>query len=205
MGRQQNYREHSHPPIVKMARKAHLRGMAKHITLVGMMGSGKSTVAPLVASRLNRTVIEVDAMIEKAEGMPIGEIFIAKGEAYFRRAECALITQLIKEPPAVLSLGGGAFMWDATRELVLKETVVFYLSATVDVLCSRLQAGTASRPLLNMPGIRWEDAVKDLLERRGTFYGLALVVASAGFTGFLRRRPGATGCVRHTLSLGVEF
>jgi shikimate kinase len=64
-------------------------------------------------------------------------------------------------------------MWDATRELLLKETVVFYLSATVDVLCARLHSGTASRPLLNMPGIRWEDALKDLLERRGTYYGLA--------------------------------
>ena len=147
--------------------------MAKHITLVGMMGSGKSTVAPLVAERLKRQVIEVDAIIEKVEKMPIGEIFIAKGEAYFRRAENALITRLMKEPPAVLSMGGGAFMWDATRELLLKETVVFYLSATVEVLCSRLQSGTANRPLLNVPGGRWEDVVKELLERRGTYYGLA--------------------------------
>src|ERR1700678_4274260 len=125
--------------------------MSRHITLVGMMGSGKSTVAPIVAAALKRPVIEIDALIEQQEGMPIGEIFIAKGEAYFRRAERELIARLIAQPPAVLSLGGGAFQWDATRELLLAETVVFYLSATLEVLTSRLQSATAARPLLATP------------------------------------------------------
>jgi shikimate kinase len=148
--------------------------MAKHITLIGMMGAGKSSVAPLLADRLDRKVIEVDALIEQQEGMPISEIFIGKGEAYFRRVECALIAELIKQPPAVLSLGGGAFMWEATRELLLKETVVFYLSATLEVLCSRLRASpVAMRPLLNAPGIDIEATMRELLERRGNSYGLA--------------------------------
>jgi shikimate kinase len=69
--------------------------MARHIALIGMMGSGKSTVAPLVANALGRQVIEVDAIIEKQEEMPIGEIFIAKGEAYFRRVESELIARLL--------------------------------------------------------------------------------------------------------------
>lgn len=149
--------------------------MAKHISLIGMMGSGKSSVAPCVAKRLGRQVIEVDELIEKQEKMPIGDIFIAKGEAYFRRVECGLIMRLVKEPPAVLSLGGGAFMWEATRQLLLKETVVFYLSATLDVLCARIQAssGTTTRPLLNTPGMDLQETMKELLERRGAYYGLA--------------------------------
>jgi shikimate kinase len=147
--------------------------MARHITLVGMMGSGKSTVAPLVAAELKRSVIEVDALIEKHEGMPIGEIFIAKGEAYFRRVESALIERLLELPPAVLSLGGGAFQWDATREMLLARTVVFYLSATHDVLAARLQSTTATRPLLATPGIDLQQTIRDLLERRGAYYGLA--------------------------------
>ncbi len=148
--------------------------MAKHVTLIGMMGAGKTSVAPLLASRLDRPVIEVDALIEQQEGMPIGEIFIAKGEAYFRRAECALIAELMKQPPAVLSLGGGAFMWEATRQLLLKETVVVYLSATVEVLASRLQASPVGvRPLLSVPGADLHSLVRDLLERRGGYYGLA--------------------------------
>jgi shikimate kinase len=147
--------------------------MARHISLIGMMGAGKSSVAPLVASRLKREVIEVDALIEKQEGMTISEIFIAKGEAHFRRAEHNLITELLTQTPAVLSLGGGAFMWEATRKLLLEQTVVFYLSATLEVLCSRLQAGAAARPLLNMPGVTMQETMRDLLERRGTYYGLA--------------------------------
>ena len=147
--------------------------MAKHIALIGMMGVGKSTIAPVVAAKLGRQAIEVDALIEKNERMPISEIFIAKGEAYFRRAENKLITELIAGPPSVLSLGGGAFMWEATRELLLKEAVVVYLSATLEVLCSRVEAGKSARPLLNMPGITLQDTMRDLLERRGNYYGMA--------------------------------
>jgi shikimate kinase len=147
--------------------------MARHITLIGMMGSGKSTVAPLVAASLKRSVIEVDQIIEKHEGMPIGEIFIAKGEAYFRRVESELIARLLALPPSVLSMGGGAFQWEATRELLLSNTVVFYLSATVEALGARLQSATAARPLLNTPGIDLQETIRDLLERRGAYYGLA--------------------------------
>ena len=148
--------------------------MPKHVTLVGMMGSGKSTVAPLLASRLGREVIEVDALIEAQESMPIGEIFIAKGEAYFRRVECALIADLLKKPPAILSLGGGAFMWEATRDLLLRETVVIYLSAKPDVLVARLEAnGAATRPLLNVPGVDMSTLVTEMLARRGGYYGQA--------------------------------
>ncbi len=147
--------------------------MAKHVVLIGMMGVGKSSVAPRVAERLKRQVIEVDELIEKQEGMPIGEIFLAKGEAYFRKAECALITELINSPPAVLSLGGGAFIWEPTRQILLEKTVVFYLSATLEVLCSRVQSGVKTRPLLNVPGVTFQDTMRDLLERRGSYYGLA--------------------------------
>jgi shikimate kinase len=147
--------------------------MAKHITLVGMMGSGKTSVAPLIAARLNRPVIEVDQRVEEQAGMPIGEIFLAKGEAYFRRAESELIAGLIEQPAAVLSLGGGAFQWEATRNLLLAQTVVFYLSAKVDVLASRLRSATGTRPLLNTPGINFEETIRDLLTLRDAHYSLA--------------------------------
>ena len=147
--------------------------MAKHIALIGMMGVGKSSVAPLIAERLKRPVIEVDALIEQREGMPIGEIFIAKGEAYFRRVEGDLVAHVLSQPPAVLSLGGGAFMWETTRKLLLEKTVVFYLSATVEVLTSRLQAGRAARPLINTPGLDLQTTMRELLERRGAYYGMA--------------------------------
>ena len=147
--------------------------MAKHITLIGMMGAGKSSVAPLLAASLHRSVIEVDALIEEQEGMPIGEIFMAKGEAYFRRLEGETISRLLKEPPAVLSLGGGAFMWDSTRNLLLAETVVFYLSGTLETLCTRVAAGAANRPLLSMSEVSLEETMRALLEKRTPYYTLA--------------------------------
>jgi shikimate kinase len=147
--------------------------MAKHVSLIGMMGSGKSTVAPILASKLGREAIEVDALIEQQEGTTISEIFMAKGEAYFRRAERDLIAKLIKEKPAVLSLGGGAFQWEDTRNLLLAETTVFYLSTQIDTLCARLQSGISTRPLLNVPGLDLTETVRELLERRGAYYGLA--------------------------------
>ena len=147
--------------------------MAKHVTLVGMMGSGKSTVAPILAARLKRPVIEVDQLIEAQEGMAIGDIFIAKGEAYFRRTESDLIGKLLNEAPSVLSLGGGAFQWESTRKQLIDKTVVFYLSASPEVLTARLQSATAVRPLLSTPGIDIHQTIRDLLERRGAYYGQA--------------------------------
>ena len=105
--------------------------------------------------------------------MPIGEIFIAKGEAYFRRVESDMIASLLSKPPAVLSLGGGAFQWESTRKLLLDHTVVFYLSATIEVLSSRLQSAKAARPLISAPGIDLQQTIRDLLERRGAYYVMA--------------------------------
>ena len=147
--------------------------MPKHITLVGMMGSGKSTVAPLIAAPLKRPVLEVDALIEQQEGMKINEIFIAKGEAYFRRAESDMLASLLRGTPAVISPGGGAFQWEATRNLLLKNTIVFYLYATEEILASRLLTTAAARPLLNSPGLDIRDTVRDLLQRRAANYALA--------------------------------
>lgn len=145
--------------------------MGKHIAIVGMMGSGKSTVAPIVAAQLKRPVIEVDAWIEQQEDMPIGDIFIAKGEAYFRRVESDFIARLIvTPPPAVLSLGGGAFQWENTRKLLLQHAIVFYLAASPEILAARLRSGTAVRPLLNTPGIDLDQTVRELLALREAHY-----------------------------------
>ena len=147
--------------------------MPKHITLVGMMGSGKSTVAPLIAGPLKRPVLEVDRLIEEQEGMSINEMFIAKGEAHFRRLESEILASLLRGTPAVLSPGGGAFQWEATRNLLLKNTVVFYLYANEEILASRLQTTLAARPLLNTPGLDLRDTIRELLQRRATNYNLA--------------------------------
>ena len=147
--------------------------MPRHITLIGMMGSGKSTVAPLIAAPLRRPVLEVDKLIEEQEGMTINDIFIAKGEAYFRRVESDLLASLLRGTPAIISPGGGAFQWEDTRKLLLANTVVFYLYATEEILASRLMTTRAARPLLNTPGLDVRDTVRELLQRRAANYNLA--------------------------------
>lgn len=151
-----------------------LPAMPKHITLIGMMGAGKSSVAPLVAAPLGRRVIEVDRLIEEQEGVTIAEIFKVRGEPSFRDLESAAITRLLSEPPAVLSLGGGAFLWESTRELLLARTAVFYLSASLDALVARLGSGeVAVRPLLNSSGKEVRETLRELLIHRDVKYALA--------------------------------
>lgn len=149
--------------------------MARHISLIGMMGAGKSTVAPLVAASLGRPMLETDQLIEAQEGMTIGDLFIAKGEAYFRNQERALITSLIRRPTAsVLSLGGGTFMNEETRQLLLDQTVVFFLDADLETILQRVQkAGAPQRPLLHVPGLDMKSTVEQLLLRRNDTYNLA--------------------------------
>lgn len=116
-----------------------------HIALVGMPGSGKSTVGPLLAERLRLAFVDVDEAIEARHG-PIGDLF-ARGEAGFRAAEREVIGALLGGPPAVLALGGGAFADDATRAMVRRAARTIHLDAPLDMLAARVGDG-AGRPLL---------------------------------------------------------
>ncbi len=147
--------------------------MPKHITLIGMMGSGKSTVAPLVAAPLKRPVIEVDALIEQQEGMPIGEIFIAKGEAYFRRLESEMLASPPARHPRRHLPGGGAFQVGShpqpppqkhRRLLPLRHA----RSPHRALALRHRRAPAPQHARHRSPG-----TVKDLLLRRGAYYGLA--------------------------------
>jgi len=117
----------------------------QHIALVGMPGSGKSTVGPLLAERLGLAFVDVDRAIEARHG-PIGDLF-ARGEAGFRDAEREVIGALLDGPPAVLALGGGAFADGATRAVVRRAARTIHLDAPLDVLAARVGDG-AGRPLL---------------------------------------------------------
>ncbi|HXQ90452.1 MAG TPA: shikimate kinase, partial [Acidimicrobiales bacterium] len=82
--------------------------MAEHLLLVGMMGSGKSTVARLVAGCLGRPHVDTDEEVERVAGMSVSEIFSTRGEAAFRAEEArALATVLAGAVPSVISVGGG--------------------------------------------------------------------------------------------------
>src|SRR3546814_819154 len=117
------------------------------IVLVGLMGVGKSTVGKRLARRLGLEFVDSDEEIERAADHSIAEIFDRFGENSFRDGERRVIARLIDGPPRVIATGGGVFINDETRTLILKRGIVIWLDADVETLAERVSRRD-HRPLL---------------------------------------------------------
>lgn len=122
----------------------------RRIVLTGFMGSGKTTVGPLVARQLGWKFVDVDNVIEAEAGIPIAEIFARHGEAHFREQERATIARLVETDGLVLALGGGAIEAEATRVLLLNTpgTVLVHLEVTLATTLARCDGTEQTRPIL---------------------------------------------------------
>lgn len=148
------------------------------VVLVGMMGVGKSTVGRKLAALLHLTFCDADDAIEEAAQMTVSEIFERFGEAYFRDGERRVIARLIDGGPSVIATGGGAFVQDDTRELVLERGVAVWLDADVETLLDRVRRKN-TRPLLRGGDPR--EIVARLKAEREPLYARAPIhVASGG-------------------------
>ncbi|WP_341989628.1 shikimate kinase [Azorhizobium sp. AG788] len=143
---------------------------ARCIVLVGMPGSGKSSVGRRLAKRLGLPFLDADEEIERAAGMAIPEIFASRGEAEFREGEKRVMLRLLHAGPCVLATGGGAFMNAETRAGVARHGVSVWLHADLPILLRRVRKRT-DRPLLadGDPG----EKLAALLAARGDTYALA--------------------------------
>ena len=121
------------------------------IVLVGLMGAGKSTVGRRLATRLGLPFVDADTEIESAAGMSISDIFAQFGEAYFRDGERRVIQRLIDGRPKVIATGGGAFVNDETRALILAEALAIWLDAPVEVLAERVRRHAEHRHVNHGP------------------------------------------------------
>ena len=142
------------------------------IVLVGLMGVGKSTVGRRLAHRLNLPFADADTEIEAAADMTIAEIFDRYGEAHFRDGERRVIHRLIDGDPKVIATGGGAFMNDETRAMILEHGYAIWLDADPSVLAERVRRRD-TRPLL-----RGRDplvVLRELAAVRNPVYALAPV------------------------------
>ena len=141
------------------------------IVLVGMMGSGKSSVGRRLATRLGLPFVDADIEIETAAHMTIPEIFAQRGEAEFREGERRVIARVLTtRAPLVLATGGGAFMNAETRARVKELGISVWLKAEPDVLMRRVRRN-AKRPLLQTADP--EATLRRMLTEREPVYALA--------------------------------
>jgi shikimate kinase len=120
------------------------------IVLTGFMGSGKTTVGPLVAARLGWSFVDTDDAIEAEAGATIAEIFADQGEAAFREREHAAIAHLAQTDALVLALGGGAIEHPSTRALLLTApgTLLVHLEVGLATTLKRCSGTEQTRPVL---------------------------------------------------------
>lgn len=157
--------------------------MAPKAVLVGLPGSGKSTIGRRLAKALNLTLVDTDAAIEESTGRTIADIFATDGEKEFRRIEEDVVRSALKSHDGVLSLGGGAVTTPGVREALAGHTVVYLeISAGEGV---RRTGGAAVRPLL-AGGDRGEK-FKALMSQRVPLYRRVATVR----VNTNRRNPGA--------------
>lgn len=144
---------------------------SRAIVLVGMMGSGKSSVGRRLGARLGLPFVDADAEIEMAAGMTIPEIFAQRGESEFRDGERRVISRILTtRSPLVLATGGGAFMNSETREKIARLGISVWLKAEPEVLMRRVRK-RANRPLLQTADP--DATMRRMLAEREPIYALA--------------------------------
>lgn len=138
---------------------------------IGLRGTGKSSVARLVADRLGRSWWDSDLDLERRANRTIADILERDGEPAFRTAEAASIAAIVEHLPGVLSLGGGAVIRPETRELLAARGRVVWLTASPAVALARIEADPQSAlrrpPLTHLTPL---EEITELFQRRRELY-----------------------------------
>ena len=133
-----------------MTAQAQSEAPPRRIVLTGFMGSGKTTVGPLLAARLGWSFVDVDDVIEAEAGATIAELFARHGEGLFRDREHATIARLAARDALVLALGGGAIEHPMTRSLLVTTpgTLLVHLEVELATTLARCRGTEQLRPIL---------------------------------------------------------
>lgn len=137
------------------------------IALIGFMATGKSTIGPLLAEKLDYTFVDTDDLVETDMKMKITDIFSELGEAVFREAEYKALKKALAMENIVLSTGGGIVLFEQNRRLLKKKAFVVSLTAHPETIFNRIK-GDESRPLLKS-----EDPlarIKTMMAERQKYY-----------------------------------
>jgi len=140
----------------------------KSLALIGMMGTGKSTIGREVAKKIKIKFVDLDKIIEKNEGQSIVELFNKKGEKYFREIEEKTFFSLDSSEQMILATGGGAFLNKKIRTDILKNYVSIWLNASIETLVERVSYNIVKRPLIKVDNVT--DSIKTLKKLRDPIY-----------------------------------
>ena len=156
----------------------------QHIFLIGLSGSGKSTVGKILAKKLKRTFVDIDKMIERNTGKSIIRIFEEDGEPSFRKMETVAIGKVARKysRPKVVALGGGAFESSANQKLIIASGISIWLRCPINELSKRMKSNS-DRPLLKGPDLKRR--LSSQLKNRISNYRKADLQLS-----FARKTPG---------------
>lgn len=146
--------------------------MNSRIVLIGPPGSGKSSVGKVLASEMNMEFIDTDLEIESKVGKKIGEIFLEKGEHWFRQIERQVVLDSLEVDGAVIALGGGSILDSDVQEKLKNESSVVYLEVSISNAAPRVGFNTERPLLLANPRQQW---LKLFEERRAIYEALGRI------------------------------
>ena len=141
----------------------------KNLVLLGMMGSGKSTIGYRISKKLNLQFIDIDNVIEKEANMNIAKIFLKKGENFFRNLEKKITLKSLESSNHVISLGGGGFVNEKIRREVITNNFSFWLNWNNSTLLSRIKK-SYKRPIAFYLS---DKELVELIEKRKKIYSQA--------------------------------
>ncbi len=141
----------------------------KNIVLIGMMGSGKSSIGKILSKKLNISFIDIDRKIEEVESLSISDIFKKNGENYFRKIEEKISLKYLKSENNIISLGGGGFINLSIRKFCQKTCLSFWLNWKNETLIKRIYKSKKRPVVMNLT----RDKINSLIKERSKIYELS--------------------------------
>jgi len=151
------------------------KNITKIILLVGLMGSGKTSVGKRLAQKLNLPFVDGDREIEKASGLSLVDVLKCFGQEEYRNGEMRVMKRLLSGEPCVLASGGGSFVAKSTRELAKQNALTVWLKADVDTLFHRTY-GRKQRPFLQGSDENFKQKLEDYIKEEYPYYEQADIV-----------------------------
>jgi len=144
----------------------------KNIVLIGMSGTGKTTIGNKLSQLLNREFVDTDLLIENRLCMSIEEIFIEYGEEYFRNLESKIIDEIGKSEDLVISTGGGIILREKNIIKLKEKGILILLESSIENIIKNLERSSVVRPLINRGGDTYKE-VENMYNTRKDLYHIA--------------------------------